>query len=116
MSKSKTPGSPPGDVVPNWFLGGERRRLLLQVLSSRHKRGWTVAELQELTGCGQATAYEVVRVLLDLGLLHPPDAQHRYRFAEKHRLAQPLRGLLQALKPYASRPVQRPSRGLSRRT
>lgn len=114
MAKSKASGDPAGDVVPDWFFGGGRRRLLLQALASRRKRRWTVTELQERAGCGQATAYEVVRVLLDLGLLQPPDHKHRYRLAEDHQLAQPLRDLLRALKPYASRTVSRPTRGARR--
>jgi hypothetical protein len=114
MTPTKPPESTP-DVVPDWFLGGERRRLLLQTISSRRRRGWTVAELREKTDCGQATAYEVVRVLTDIGLLQPPDSLHRYRLNEDHRLAAPLRDLLGALRPYSSRPVRRPARG-NRRT
>ncbi|MGB7588979.1 MAG: hypothetical protein WBM00_09760 [Solirubrobacterales bacterium] len=105
---------PQEDVVPNWFLGGERRRLLLEAMTTRPKRGWTIAELKQKTGCGQATAYEVVRVLLDLGLLQPPDQMRRYRLEEEHRLAKPLRNLLRALRPYASRAVPRPARGARR--
>ena len=99
-----------GDVVPNWFLGGERRRLLLEAIIARPKRGWTIAELKQRTGCGQATAYEVVRVLRDLGLVEPPDSSRRYRLSPDHRLAAPLQELLKALRVYASRPVDRPTR------
>lgn len=114
MTKKDKPEDQEGDVVPAWFLGGRRRRLLLEALITRPKRGWTVPELMERAACGQATAYEVVRVLSDIGLLQSPDDLHRYRFDDKHRLAEPLRGLLQALRPYASRPVQRPPRGTRR--
>lgn len=103
-------GGSHGDVVPNWFLGGERRRLLLEAIVARPKRGWTIPELKQRTGCGQATAYEVVRVLRDLGLIESPDSSHRYRLAPDHRLAAPLRELLKALRVYASRPVDRPAR------
>jgi DNA-binding IclR family transcriptional regulator len=100
-----------GDVVPNWFLGGERRRLLLEAVTTRPKRGWTVLELKERTGCGQATAYEVVRVLRGLGLLEPTGSKYRYRVASDHKLAAPLNDLLKELRRYASRTVDRPSRG-----
>jgi hypothetical protein len=114
MTKAGKPEVREEDVVPAWFLGGKRRRLLLEALITRPKRGWTVPELMERAACGQATAYEVVRVLSGIGLLQPPDGLHRYRFDDNHRLAEPLRSLLQALRPYASRPVQRPSRGTRR--
>ncbi len=111
MTKAGNTETPHADVVPNWFLGGERRRLLLEAITTRPKKGWTVAELTERTGCGQATAYEVVRVLRDLGVVEPPDAKRRYRLAPDHRLATPLRVLLDELRTYASRAVDRPSRG-----
>lgn len=114
MTKTDMPEGQEGDVVPAWFLGGRRRRLLLEALVTRPKRGWTVPELMERAACGQATAYEVVRVLSEIGLLQSPDDLHRYRFDDTHRLAEPLRSLLQALRPYASRPVPRPPRGTRR--
>lgn len=114
MTKAGKSEDREGDVVPAWFLGGRRRRLLLEALISRPKRGWTVPELMERAACGQATAYEVVRVLSDIGMLQPPDDSHRYRFDDDHRLVEPLRSLLRALRPYASRPVERPSRGTRR--
>lgn len=111
MESTGNAETPHADVVPNWFLGGERRRLLLEAIITRPKRGWTVAELTERTGCGQATAYEVVRVLLSLGLVEPPDAKRRYRLAPDHRLALPLQVFLKELRAYASSAVDRPSRG-----
>jgi hypothetical protein len=114
MTPRKPPEPATPDAVPDWFMGGERRRLLLQTIASRRRRGWTVAELREKADCGQATAYEVVRVLSDIGLLEPPDSLHRYRLNENHRLAEPLRSLLKALLPYSSRAVQRPARGKRR--
>lgn len=99
------------DVVPNWFLGGERRRQLLEALTTRPEEGWTILELKEETGCAQATAYEVVRVLRGLGLLEAADSSHRYRLASEHRLAAPLNDLLRELRRYASQTVDRPSRG-----
>lgn len=114
MAKARKPDRGEKDVVPAWFLGGKRRRLLLEALVTRPRKGWTVPELMERAACGQATAYEVVRVLSDIGLLQPPDDLHRYRFDDDHRLAEPLQSLLQALRPYASRPVERPSRGTRR--
>jgi IclR-like helix-turn-helix domain-containing protein len=104
----------PRDVIPNWLLGGERRRLLLETLTTRPKRGWTVPELVERTGCGQATAYEVIRVLRGLGLLESTDLGHRYRFASDHALVTPLRDLLKELRRYSSWRVDRPARGARR--
>jgi hypothetical protein len=114
MANAGKPEGREADVVPAWFLGGRCRRLLLEALLTRPKRGWTVPELMERAACGQATAYEVVRVLSDIGLLQPTDVRHRYRFDDDHQLAKPLRSLVSALRPYASRPVQRPSRGTRR--
>lgn len=111
---SATPTPPSHDVVSDWFMGGRRRRRLLELLASDRSDGWTVAELKTATLCGQATAYEVVGVLADIGLLEPiPD--HRYRFDADHALAAPLRELLTALGPFGDRQIRRPSRG-SRRT
>lgn len=103
------------DPVPDWFLGGRRRRRLLELLASERREGWTVAELKAEAPCGQATAYEVVGALADIGLLESPDLEHRYRFDADHELAQPLRQMLNALTPFGAKSVRRPSRG-SRRT
>lgn len=114
MASSEAGSSSSSDAVPDWFLGGRRRRLLLEVLAGDPSRGWTVTELTARTGCAQATAYEALRVLSDIGLLRPPDRERRYRLAEEHGLAEPLRSLLRALEPYSSRPVDRPARGARR--
>lgn len=103
-------GNSRADVVPNWFLGGEKRRLLLEALRTRPVRGWTVPELVESTGCGPATAYEVVRVLRDIGLVEALGTGSRYRVAPEHRLAGPLGDLLKALRIYAKHEVDRPQR------
>lgn len=111
---SATPTAPSPDAVPDWFLGGRRRRRLLELLTSDRSDGWTVAELKTATPCGQATAYEVVAVLADVGLLEATPG-YRYRFDPQHSLAAPLREMLIALGPFGDRQVRRPSRG-SRRT
>lgn len=108
-SVAKPPSSQ--DVVPDWFLGGRRRRRLLALLASERKTGWTVAELKAEASCGQATAYEVVGALADIGLLERPSRDHRYRFDSEHELAEPLREILRALEPFTSRQVRRPARG-----
>jgi len=98
------------DVVPDWFLGGRRRRRLLELLASERQRGWTVAELKDEAPCGQATAYEVVGALADIGLLGRQN-QGSYHFDSDHELAEPLRKMLRALDPFSSRQVRRPARG-----
>ena len=102
------------DLVPDWFLGGRRRRRLLELLASERPAGWTIAELKEEAPCGQATAYEVVGALADIGLLDPPDPEHRYRFVSDHQLAGPLRKMLRALGPFGETAIHRPSRGARR--
>jgi DNA-binding IclR family transcriptional regulator len=115
MPSVASPQTSNPDPVPDWFLGGRRRRRLLELLSAERADGWTVAELKAEAPCGQATAYEVVGALAEIGLLGPPDPAHRYRFDPEHQLAQPLRQMLRALDPFAAVAVRRPSRG-ERRT
>jgi hypothetical protein len=106
----------PPDLVPDWFLGGRRRRRLLELLASERREGWTVAELGQEAPCAPATAYEVVGALAGIGLLDAPDPEHRYRFVADHQLAGPLREMLGALGPFGETIVRRPSRGPRRRT
>jgi hypothetical protein len=106
----------PPDLVPDWFLGGRRRRRLLELLASEREEGWSVAELRREAPCAQATAYEVVGALADIGLLEDSDGEHRYHFVTEHRLAGPLRAMLGALVPFGATVVRRPSRGSRRRT
>lgn len=94
--------------------GGHRRRLLLQILFSKRRTGWTAGELRDSAQCGQATVYEVLRALTAIELVHPSPGR-RYSVDRSHELAKPLTKLIAALEPYAAIPVSRPARG-SRRT
>jgi hypothetical protein len=104
---------PSRDLVPDWFLGGDRRRRLLEALAQDRAQGWTVRALIAELGCGQATAYELIRALGRLDLLQPlPRGEHL--LSEEGRLAVALREFLVALEPYADDPVDRPPRGSRR--
>lgn len=99
------------DSVPDWFLGGSRRkRRLLETLLSQRDGVWTVAELKKEAMTAPATAYEVVRALVDIGMLEPVEPKHRYRLAPGHKLIEPLGDFLQALKAYEAQSVNRPHR------
>jgi hypothetical protein len=62
--------SPTDDLVPDWLLGGNRKRRVLSALA-RPKRpiGWKAQELSKELGCGRTTVFEIVRVLRALDAL-----------------------------------------------
>jgi len=103
-----SPSSP--DSVADWVLGGHRRRLVLEKLLVGGRDRWTAVDLVAATGCGQATAYEVLRVLRAIELVHPGSAQDGYSVDEGHLLLEPLAGLIAALQGYVDTPVDRPAR------
>lgn len=109
MDSSQLP--PSDDSVPDWFLGGSRRkRRLLEALLSHPDGVWTVADLKKEAMTAPATAYEVVRALVGIGMLEPAEPKHRYRLAKGHKLIEPLDDFLKALQAYESQPVDRPDR------
>lgn len=100
----------PADTVPDWFLGGNRKRRVLAALASNsRKRGWTAAELSEELGCGRTTAHEILRGLRPLGVLETLPGGG-VRLARTGPLARALRALLAALAPLEERTVDRPRR------
>ena len=110
MSPNYRDKAPEADVVPDWLLGGNRKRRVLEALVLRRsKRGWTVAELVEQGICAQATAYEIIRALKPLGVLRTRPGG-RVSLSEDGELPQALRALVRSLKPYRSRTVDRPPR------
>jgi hypothetical protein len=102
---------PGDDTVPDWFLGGDRRRRVLEALADpAHPEPWTAEELTETVGCGPATTYEVLRALGPLDVLEvQPRGQHRLK--EAGPLATELRAFIKALGPYRNHAVNRPPRG-----
>lgn len=98
------------DLVPDWLLGGNRKRLVLEALAFRRpKTGWTVAELVAQKVCAQATAYEIIRGLKQLGIIESlPGGAVTLR--QDMRLVQALVGVLEAVRPLAEVSVDRPPR------
>jgi hypothetical protein len=102
---------PSDDSVPDWFLGGSRRkRRLFEAMLSQPDAVWTVAELKEEAMTAPATAYEVVRALVGIGMLEPAKTKHRYRLVTGHALITPLDDFLKALQAYESQSIDRPDR------
>jgi DNA-binding IclR family transcriptional regulator len=61
---------PVGDVVPDWLLGGNRKRRVLTALADAEREpGWSVRELIDDLRCGRSTVYEIVRALRTLNVL-----------------------------------------------
>jgi hypothetical protein len=109
MTPNYGPYPPSQDRVPDWFLGGDRRRRLLEALAENRKDGWTVKELADEIPCGPATVYEVIRVARSLDLLDAPE-RGRYRLASDGELVWALRSMLLALQPFRDEAVERPAR------
>jgi len=108
---SKKP--PTADLVPDWLMGGNRKRWILASLADpERKHGWTVGELVEELGCGRSTAFEIVRGLRSLGVLVVDDGRIRLDVATQ--LGAAIAGMLTAIEPFADRRVDRPPRARSR--
>lgn len=99
----------PADDVPDWLLGGNRKRRVLAALADASRRWWTVAELAEELDCGASTVYEILRALRPLGVLEQR-AGGRIRLAQRGPLATAMRRLLVALAPFEAHAVERPPR------
>lgn len=95
--------------VPDWLLGGQVRRRVFEGLV--RPAGCNAAELAEEIGAGEATVYEVIRALREIGAVEKV-ARGRYRLARKPRVGRALRSLVVASQEFADVPVSRPpSRG-----
>ena len=87
---------------------------MLEKLLGEDSDGWTVPALRNATGCGQATAYEVLRVLRAIEMVGPASTRDGYKVAVDHSLRGPLSDLIDALQTYVDTPVDRPPRGRRR--
>src|SRR4051812_46897347 len=98
MTPNYGDGPRPDDVVPDWLLGGNRKRRVLQALTEDRQDGWTAAQLTTELGCSRTTAHEILRSLRPLGVLESRPGGG-VRLGEDDPLAVALRDLLLALKP-----------------
>lgn len=104
---------PSGDVVPDWLMGGNRKRRVLAALANPD-RGWSVRELVEGLGCGRSTAYEIVRALRALSVLNE-ETDGGLHLDLNTDLGVAIARLVEALEPLAHEPVDRPPRPRGRR-
>jgi hypothetical protein len=109
MSPNYGPHRRPADELPDWLLGGNRKRRVLSALATAPSHGWTVAELVQELGCAPTTVYEILRALRPLEVLDQPQSG-RLALAQHGDVAVALRSLLAALAPFEGRPVDRPPR------
>jgi hypothetical protein len=111
MSPNYGENDPGNDEVPDWLLGGNRKRQVLAALARPNcNTGWTAAQLSEQLGCGVTTAHEVLRGLRPLGVLeqHPAGGVSLTR---GNKLGRALRAVIAALAPFEGQSVERPRRG-----
>lgn len=104
MAESKDRQLPP-EYVPDWVLGGVRRRQVLQRL--RDEQGWSAKALAGEIGCGEAWVYEIFRVLKSVEALTVAESGG-YRLASGSPLPDALVELIEALEPFAEIAVDRP--------
>jgi biotin operon repressor len=98
----------PEDVVPDWLLGGNRKRLLLaELLENPNRLG--AEGLADHLGCGRSTAFETIRALRALHVIEQ-DRTNGVRLLAEHELTKAISVMLEALKPFAEEPVDRPPR------
>lgn len=106
---------PVGDVVPDWLMGGNRKRRVIAALADHGREGgWSARELIEELRCGRSTTYEILRALRALDVLDEVD-DGRLRLDVETDLGEAIAGLLQALTPFADESVDRPPRARSSR-
>jgi biotin operon repressor len=98
----------PADVVPDWLLGGNRKRLLLAELVENPKELGAQA-LADHLGCGRSTVFETIRALRALGVIEQTK-RHGIRLLASHELTKAIKVMLDALGPFAEETVDRPPR------
>lgn len=106
---------PTGDFIPDWLLGGNRKRRVLAALAApQQPEGWKLSELAEMLGCGRTTVFETVRALRPLHVMTEDGAGH-VRLDAATDLGQALIELLRAVDAFGDISVDRPPRGRGRR-
>jgi hypothetical protein len=100
---------PTDDLVPDWLMGGNRKRRVLAALAHPPRGGWTVPKLIDDIGCGRSTAYEIVRGLRALDVLEATSSGG-IRLASRAPLGKAIRRMVDALEPYDATSVDRPPR------
>lgn len=91
--------------VPDWLLGGHVRRRVFEQL--RSSDGWNAADLAKEINAGQATVYDVFRVLKPLGALEPTGRRGSYRLT-RTGVGKAIRLLLEASSQFSEQQVSRP--------
>lgn len=99
---------PPGDVsVPEWILGGDRKRRVLRELADADPPEREVAPLIDQLKVGRATVYEVLRSLERIGAVERPE-RGVYRLNREDGVGKALGDLMEALTPFEGIDVDRP--------
>jgi biotin operon repressor len=98
----------PADVIPDWLLGGNRKRLLLAELVE-NPNALGAQALAERLGCGRSTAFETIRALRALNVIEQ-DESRGVRLVPSHELTKAIKVMLNALGPFAEETVDRPPR------
>jgi hypothetical protein len=91
--------------LPDWVLGGARRRLVLERL--RAERGWSAKALAAEIECSETWVFEIYRVLRHAGALQAGE-EGGYRLARGTALADALILLVDVLQPLRDVEVSRP--------
>lgn len=97
--------------LPDWLLGGRVRRRILEKLAE--ERGWAALELAAEVGAGEATTFEVFRVLreppVDALELTSSAREGCYRLKkEGNQVAEAVRALVAASNAIGEEPIPRP--------
>ncbi len=101
---------PAGGLVPDWLLGGNRKRRVLAALAEPRKpEGWKPNELATALGCGRTTVFEIVRGLRSLQVVADDGAGH-VRLDPATTLGKALIELLLVVDAFAAISVDRPPR------
>lgn len=97
--------------VPDWMLGGHRRRVILQALAT--EGGCNADALASEADIGRSTVFEMLRALRDIGAIaRAPDGV--WRLDTDTTLGAAIHDLLAAVARFDGRAVDRPPRARDR--